>query len=209
MTSEYAKYVGMDVGKSWLDIAVWGEAKIDRVSNDPTGVSELVEQMSELEPTLVVVEATGGYERLVVEELFSSGFPVSVANPTRVRALAKATGKLAKTDDIDAALIAEYAAKVQPDPVGSKTESELHLRALVTRRHQLLEMRTAEKNRLKTAHHTMKGDIGEHIDWISARIQELECEMLSLSQSLPDWQEQVQLMESYRDRVYHCHHHPG
>jgi transposase len=149
MTSEYAKYVGMDVGKSWLDIAVWGEAKIDRVSNDPTGVSELVEQMSELEPTLVVVEATGGYERLVVEELFSSGFPVSVANPTRVRALAKATGKLAKTDDIDAALIAEYAAKVQPDPVGSKTESELHLRALVTRRHQLLEMRTAEKNRLK------------------------------------------------------------
>jgi len=196
MTSENAKYVGMDVGKSWLDVAVWGEAKSNRVSNDREGVSELVEQMSELEPALVVVEATGGYERLAVEELFSSGFPVSVANPTRVRALAKATGKLAKTDDIDAALIAEYAAKVQPAPVASKTESELHLRALVTRREQLLEMRTAEKNRLKTAYRRMKVDIGEHIDWISARIQELESEMLRLIQSLPDWQEQVQLMES-------------
>lgn len=196
MTNENAKYVGMDVGKGWLDIAVWGEAKINKVSNDPAGVSELVEQMSELEPALVVVEATGGYERLVVEELFSSGFPVSVANPTRVRALAKATGKLAKTDDIDAVLIAEYAAKVQPEPVDPKTDCELHLRALVTRREQLLEMRTAEKNRLKTAHRSMKVDIGEHIDWISARVQELESEMLRLIQSLPDWQKQVQLMES-------------
>lgn len=196
MTNQNAKYVGIDVGRSWLDVAVWGETELRRLGNDPAGVSELLAELSQREPVLVVVEATGGYERLVVRELLLGGMPVCVANPTRVRALAKATGQLAKTDKIDARLIAEFAAKVQPTPLDLKTESELQLRALVARREQLLEMRTAEQSRWQTAPPSMKTDIEVHLDWLNARIQALESELLHLSQSLPAWQAQIQRLVS-------------
>jgi transposase len=196
MTSTNLKYVGIDVGKSWLDVVVWDEPDTVRVSNDGAGVAAVLDQCATLDLALVVVEATGGYEQLLVQELLLRGWPVAVANPTRVRALAKATGQLAKTDVIDARLIAEYAAKIQPAVMEPKGEVELRLRALVTRREQLVGMRVAEQNRLQTAHPSMKTTIRSHLDWLKAQLESLEAEMARLTQSWPAVQEQVRRLAS-------------
>ena len=186
MTTGKEIFVGIDVGKTWLDIAIWGSEEMWQVSNDASGIDKMVDRLVECAPTLVVVEATGGYEQLVAQELILRGFSVAVVNPTRVRALAKAIGKLAKTDVIDARLIAEYAFKIQPEAMAPQEASQMRLKALVSRREQLVDMRTAEQNRLGTAHSSMKADVREHIEWVSQRIQLLEDEIKTLLASLPE-----------------------
>ena len=119
MTTPSEAYVGIDVGKTWLDVALWGSDTVWRVSNDDEGVAKIMARVAELEPQLIAVEATGGYEQLLVQSMLLNSLPVAVVNPTRVRALSKATGKLAKTDVIDARLIAEYAFKIQPEAHGT------------------------------------------------------------------------------------------
>lgn len=196
MTTLTETYVGIDVGKSWLDVATWGSDQVWRVANDAEGVAEIMQRVGELAPQLIAVEATGGYEQRLVTDLILNCLPVAVVNPTRVRALSKATGKLAKTDVIDARLIAEYAFKIQPVPLEPKEASEIRLKALVTRREQLVEMRTAEQNRLGTAPSSLKLDIRDHIDWISTRIQELEVKIFELVKSLPEWNAQAARLDS-------------
>lgn len=186
MTTGNEIFVGIDVGKSWLDIAIWGSEEMWQVSNDASGVDKIVDRLVQLAPTLVVVEATGGYEQLVVQGMLLKNLPVAVANPTRVRALSKAIGKLAKTDVIDARLIAEYAFKIHPEAMAPQEASQMRLKALVSRREQLVDMRTAELNRLGTAHSSMKTDVREHIEWVSQRIQLLEDEIKTLLASLPE-----------------------
>jgi transposase len=149
-----------------------------------------------MEPQLIAVEATGGYEQLLVQSMLLNSLPVAVVNPTRVRALSKATGKLAKTDVIDARLIAEYAFKIQPEAMAPKEANEIRLSALVTRREQLVEMRTAEQNRLGTAQNSMQADIRAHIEWLSSRIEELEAQINDLVESLPEWREQAERLDS-------------
>jgi len=196
MTTQAEIFVGIDVGKTWLDVALWGREEVRQFSNTSAGVCDLLDLLGELEPTLVVLEATGGYEQLAAQELLLKGFAVAVANPTRVRALAKATGQLAKTDAIDARLIAEYAAKVRPAPMQPRAALELRLRALVTRREQLVDMRTAESNRRGTAHSSMQAVIQEHIDWLSEQVTALETEIERLCQSLSEWQQDIALLVS-------------
>lgn len=186
MTTGNEIFVGIDVGKTWLDLAIWGAEETWQVSNDASGIDKVVDRLVELAPTLVVIEATGGYEQLVAQELILRGFSVAVVNPTRVRALAKATGKLAKTDKIDARLIAEYAFKVRPTALAPQEASQMRLKALVSRREQLVDVRAAEQNRLGTTHSSMKSDVREHIEWISQRIQLLENEIKALLASLPE-----------------------
>lgn len=190
------KYVGIDVGKTWLDLAVWGTDGVKRVPNDAEGIAQLLVQMEELEPCLVAVEATGGYEQPLVQALLLAGHPVAVANPTRVRALARATGKLAKTDEIDAGLIAEYAGKVQPATLAPKEAHELRLKALVKRREQLVAIRTGECNRLGTAQNCLQADIREHIQWLTARIETFEAQIAELVDSLPEWKAQAERLDS-------------
>jgi transposase len=196
MTAQSEAYVGIDVGKAWLDVAVWDQEDIQRVSNDDSGIEAIITWVVELEAQLIVVEATGGYEQRLVQALLRQGLPVAVANPTRVRALAKATGKLAKTDVIDAGLIAEYACKIQPAVLAPKKVQEIRLRALVTRREQLVAMRTAEQNRLGTALNSLQADVREHIEWMTDRIQALEAEIDQLMDTLPEWRAQAQLLDS-------------
>lgn len=196
MTTPSEVYVGIDVGKSWLDVAVWGEDKVWRVSNDEAGIAEIIQRMGELDPQLIAIEATGGYEQLAVQSMQMEGLAVAVINPTRVRALAKATGKLAKTDVIDARLIAEFACKIHPDAREPRKEAELRLKALVTRREQLVEMRTAEQNRVRTAPKIMKESIREHIAWMSKYIGELELQIQELAKTLPEWKEQAKRLDS-------------
>jgi transposase len=196
MTTTRETYVGIDVGKKWLDISQWGEDAVWRVANDESGVAEVIDRMTGINPQLIAVEATGGYEQLVVQGMLLKGLSVAVVNPTRVRALSKATGKLAKTDVIDARLIAEYACKIQPIAQASKETNEIQLKALVTRREQLVEMRTAEKNRLGTAPNSMKLDIREHIEWMEIRIDELEVLIKELMDSLPELCARAKLLDS-------------
>lgn len=196
MTTLTETYVGIDVGKSWLDVATWGSDEVWRVANDDEGVAEIMHRVGELSPQLIAVEATGGYEQRLITAMVLDSLPVAVVNPTRVRALSKATGKLAKTDVIDARLIAEYAFKIQPVPLEPKETSEIRLKALVTRREQLVEIRTGEQNRLGTAPSSMKFDIRDHIDWISTRIKELEAKIFELVNSLPEWKAHAARLDS-------------
>jgi transposase len=196
MADTNGNFMGIDVGKTWLDVAVWNQEEAWRFRNDENGVEELLILVTRLEPKLIVLEATGGYEQLAFQKINLSGFPVAIVNPTRVRALAKATGKLAKTDVIDAHLIAEYAYKIRPEPQKTQQENEVRIRALVTRRIQLVEMGAAEKNRLSTAHSSIQNDIREHIDWITSQITILDLEIKQLFDTLPEWQECVERLDS-------------
>lgn len=188
-------YAGMDVGKDWLELAVWGKNKIIQFHNSPDGIRNMVIHLRTLKPTLVVVEATGGYEQLAVQAMHTGKIPVSVANPTRVRAFAKAKGTLAKTDAIDAAVIAEYASKICPQPQEEKSEAEIRLKAMISRREQLVGIRSAESTRLQTAHLSMKSNIEDHLRWLSEQIDTLEKQIRDLIQQLPSFREKVSLLE--------------
>jgi Transposase and inactivated derivatives len=196
MTIPSESYVGIDVGKTWLDVALWGSEEAWRVSNDEAGIAKIMEWVTALKPRLIAVEATGGYEQLAVQTMLLDSQPVAVINPTRVRALSKATGKLAKTDVIDARLIAEYAFKIHPDAQEPKKANEIRLNALVTRREQLVVMCTAEQNRLGTVLNSLQADISEHIEWMNVRINKLEEEINQLIDSLPEWKEQAARLDS-------------
>jgi transposase len=196
MTTPGEAYVGIDVGKTWLDVAFWGSEGTWRVRNDEAGAAEIVQRITERVPCLIAVEATGGYEQLVVQAMLLKGLPVAVVNPTRVRSLARATGKLAKTDGIDAHLIAEYVALIHPPAQAPKEENEIRLKALVTRREQLVEMRTAEQNRLGTTHDSLKADLRSHIEWMGNKILELELQIQELIDLLPEWKAQAERLDT-------------
>lgn len=196
MTKAEEILMGIDVGKIWLDVAIYGKEEVLQVHNDAEGIAQLLAYLEEWKPELIVMEASGGYERDAKDAMKSAKYRVSVVNPTRVRALAKATGKLAKTDRIDAHLIAEYAFRIKPEPQEIKEEVEIRLAALVSRREQLVEMRCTEKNRLDTMHSSMKADVREHIAWISTQIETIEEEVKQLIDSIPAWKIQVKRLET-------------
>jgi len=141
--------VGIDVSKSVLDVSLYPSGKTWQVEYSPLGITALAEELADLGPAVVVVEATGGLEMSLTAALSVAGLPVAVVNPKRVRDFARATGRLAKTDKLDAQVLAQFGAMVRPPirPLPDATRQEL--RALVTRRQQLLEMITAEKNRMR------------------------------------------------------------
>jgi transposase len=149
-----------------------------------------------LSPTLVVVEASGGYERVMVAEGYAAGLPVVVVNPTRVRRLAEALGIIAKTDAIDARVIARFAALVRPEVREPQSAEQQRLNALMTRRRQLIEMRTAEKNRLSTCPELMRTDIQEHVAWLTGKIEELEDEINDMLVNNPSWRRITDLISS-------------
>jgi transposase len=196
MTTMSGGYVGIDVGKGWLDLAIFGNEGVSRIKNNDEGITQIVTQMAQEQPQLVVVEASGGYEQALVQALQLEKVPVAVANPTRVRALAKATGKLAKTDKIDARLIAEYACKIQPNVQEPKEEREMHLRGLVTRREQLVEMRSGEQNRLGTTAKVLQEDVREHIEWLNQQITKIEGQIHDLVDLLPEWKAQADRLDT-------------
>jgi transposase len=152
-------YLGIDVSKDRLDVAVLGERQEKQVENNQAGIAGLVQQMQEVCPELIVVEATGGYQRAVVEALFWAGLAVAVVNPARVRQFARACGLLAKTDKLDAQVLAEFGQRVQPRRYVVKSEAEKQLSALLVRRKQVEEMLKAEQNRLRTVSPSLRGSL--------------------------------------------------
>ena len=196
MTTHTETFIGIDISKASLDVAVWQSDQYRKFSNDAKGIQELIAWLSELAPTLIVLEATGGYERLIVAELVLVGLPVAVVNPKRVRDFARSTGLLAKTDKLDAHVLAHFAAAVRPAVRPLHSEEEERLAALVSRRRQLIEMLTMEKNRLSNAHATMRTHLQTHINWLMDEQKILEAEIDQFIQGTPLWKEKDELLRS-------------
>jgi transposase len=149
-----------------------------------------------LQPSLVVLEASGGLEAPIASQLAGAGLSVAVVNPTRIRAFAKADGQLAKTDQIDARLIARFGAKMEPLPQAARDQAQIELNLLVTRRRQMVLMLTSEKNRFHTATGVMREHINKHISWLQTEIEELDQQINQALIDNPTWQETVALLES-------------
>ena len=196
MTTSSEKFVGIDVAKEKLDIAVLGETKASQVSNDEKGIAKLIEEMKRLAPDLIVVEATGGYQRRVVDALFQAGLSVAVVNPARVRQFARACGLLAKTDKLDAQVLAVFGQRVQPKRYEGKSEAEKQLSALLVRRKQLEEMLKAEQNRLRTISPSLTGSVERIIALLKEEKKRLEEQIEQFLNEQKAWQEQREILSS-------------
>jgi transposase len=190
-------FVGIDVSKLRLDVYVRPLGHAWSVNNDDVGHAELVRRLGELKTTLVVFEATGGYQTPAATALAIGQLPVAVVNPRQVRDFAKATGKLAKTDAIDAEVLAHFAESIRPEPRPMPDAQMLELQALVTRRRQLIEIRTGEKNRLETCHVVrVRKDILKTIKWLDGRIGQTDDDIDKMIRQTPVWREREDLLSS-------------
>jgi transposase len=195
--STIERFVGIDVSKDHLDVAVRPEGTHRRVPNTDEGLDQLVALLGPLGPTLVVLEATGGYQRRAVAALSLAGVPVAVVNPARAREFAKAAGRLAKTDAVDAAILAEFADRMRP-PVRPLPDAEAQqMQALLARRGQLVGMRTMERNRLATAtDRTVRRSLEAHLKWLEEQIDGTEKGLEEAIESSAVWKAKDELLQS-------------
>jgi transposase len=189
-------YVGIDVSKDKLDVAIWGEKNCLEVGNSKRGIAKLVNGMLAREPKLLVVEATGGYEETVVLALFEAGLPVALVSPQRVRQYAKAKGLLAKTDRLDAQILAGYGKHIQPRLFVGKSEARRRLAILVGRRKQLNAMVQAEKNRLRTKDLSMQRSLQRVIDCLETELASVDQEIEQFLQEHQKLEEQEKLLRT-------------
>jgi transposase len=189
-------FVGIDVAKARLDIALRPTGERWAVTNDDAGIAVLVPRLQQIAPQLIVLEATGSYQRAVVAALAAAGLPVAVVNPRQARDFAKATGQLAKTDALDARALAHFAEAVRPIPRPLPDTQADELRALLARRRQLVTMRTAEQNRLGSAPPRLQPDIQAHITWLNTRLTTLDDDLDTTLRASPVWQEREELLRS-------------
>ena len=189
-------FVGIDVSKDALDVATRPASGAAQVANDDAGVRVLVARLRECMPTLIVLEATGGYERAAVAALAAAGLPVVVANPRQVRDFARATGQLAKTDAIDAAMLALFAERVRPEIRQLPDAEAQALDALLASRRQLIEMLVAEGNRLALARKPVRRGIAQHIRWLERQLADVDSDLDAAIQASPVWRAKEDLLRS-------------
>ncbi len=188
--------VGIDVAKDWLDVAVQPGGEHWRVAQDAAGLAGLVARLDALAPALVVLEASGGYERPVLAALTAAGLPVALVNPRQTRDFAKATGQLAKTDRLDAHALARFAQAVQPPARPLPPAETQALAATLARRRQLLEMLTAEQNRRRTALSAIQPQLDAHIAWLQAALDEIDRDLADQIAADPAWRERAERLRS-------------
>lgn len=189
-------FIGIDVAKAQLEFACQPSGETGTVPNAEDGIRELVARCQALAPTLIVLEATGGYEAAVVAALATAGFAVVVANPRQVRDFAKATGQLAKTDALDAGVLALFAERVRPTPRPLPDEAVQGLDARLTRRRQLVEMLTAERNRLLIARPAVRRDLQQHLRYLERRLREADDDLHTAVKASPLWRVKDDLLQS-------------
>ena len=189
-------YVGIDVAKAQVDVAIRPADDRWRVSHDEAGIRQLVSRLKTLEPVMVLLEASGGLELPLVAALAAEAVPVVVVNPRQVRDFAKATGKLAKTDSLDAAVLAHFAEVVRP-PVRPLRDAETQaLNSLAARRHQVMTMLVSEKNRLSSATVAVRPRIEAHIAWLEGELDDLDEGLRQTLRQSPVWREKDDLLRS-------------
>lgn len=194
--SEHAPFVGIDVAKAHLAVASRQTNHTWQVPNTPSGHQALVATLTGLAPALVVLEASGGYEAAVASVLYEAGLPVVVVNPRRVRAFAQAQGRHAKTDPIDATVLADFGRAVQPPVRPLPPQQAQHLSELTRRRRQLIQMITAEQHRLDQASPLMAQTIRRHITWLQKQLKTLDAALAELIRTSPLWCDQAALIAS-------------
>jgi transposase len=191
---EVKRFVGIDVAKAALDVFVGSAGTAFTVTNDEVGIRDLVSQL--VPADFVILEATGGLETPVASALAAAGIAVAIVNPRQVRDFARATGRLAKTDRLDAEVLARFGEAVRPEARPLADEQAQALEALVTRRRQLVEMLTAEKNRRARAPKVLHRSIDEHIRWLEKRLSMFDDELGELIRNTPLWRERDELLRS-------------
>ena len=189
-------FVGIDVAKTQVDVAIRPTGQRWTISYDEADIGELVSQLEELAPTLVLLEATGGLELPLVVALAAAALPVVVVNPRQVRNFARATGTLAKTDALDAAVLAHFADAVRPDVRPLRDAETQVLNSLVARRHQVMTMLVSEKNRLGTAISAVRPRIESHIAWLEQELDGLDEGLRQMLRSSPVWREKDDLLRT-------------
>jgi len=197
ISDTHSSFVGIDVSKDHLDVArrCGDEPHASRFDNAPAGIAALVERMVEIAPDRIVVEATGGYERPVAAALAAEDLPVAMVNPRQTRDFARASGRLAKTDRIDARVLALFAERMQPDVRPVPSADQEALAALVARRRQLVEMKVAEQNRLETASsEAVRRDIERHLAFLDKRLAAAECQLETAVEESPMWRAEEKLL---------------
>lgn len=190
-------FIGIDVCKELLEVAAHECDYQFRCPNKPSAFAPLIAELVALRPALIVLEATGGWEIRVTAALHAAGLPVVVINPRQVRDFARAIGQLAKTDRLDARVLAHFAAAIKPPLRQLKSQNEQELDALTGRRRQLVEMLTAEKNRHgSAATDTVREEIKQHIDWLEERLDELDEQLQGLLKCSPVWRAKDEILQS-------------
>ena len=194
-------WIGIDISKDTLEVAVSPTAEQWQTNRTPAALSTLVERLRALRPERIVLEATGGYEVIVAATLAASDLPVVVVNPRQVRDFARATGQLAKTDRIDAQVLARFAEAIRPEVRPLPDATSRALSALVTRRRQLQEMLITEQNRLmaaavQDAPEALRDQLGEHIEWLRRQIRDIDTDLTNQVRSSPLWRERETLLRS-------------
>jgi transposase len=196
MATSSSVFVGIDISLRSLEVAIFGESAIRSFSNNIDGISKLIAFILDYHPALVVVEATGGYEKALVQALHQASIPVSVVLPKRIRDFARAQGILAKTDKLDAKNIAHFAYSLQPRPNIPSSPEQLRLSELVDRRRQLVLMIKAEKTRLPKASIEFRSSINEHLEWLIDEVKRLAAEIQKLIQNQPEMKRKSDIVRS-------------
>lgn len=189
--------VGIDVAKATLDLASSTDPTVRwETTNDERGWAALIDYVQPLTPQVIVLEATGGYEARVASALAAAGLPVAIVNPRQVRDFAKALGLLEKTDRIDADVLAQFGARVRPVVRPLADDLQADLQALVTRRRQLVDMLTAERNRLELARGAVRKNLLAHIRWLQKQLDRTDRDLRTLIEASPLWRARDQLLQS-------------
>ena len=193
---ETAISVGIDVAKHQLDVALHPSGEAWSVSNDERGINTLVKRLQAVTPNLIVLEATGGLETAAASALTVAGLPCAIINPRQARDFAKATGQLAKTDRLDAGVLAQFADRIRPTPRPMPDPETKALSDLMSRRRQLIEMVTAEKNRLQSTPPGWRADVQSHITWLEGRLARLHKKLEARIKASPTWRVNDEILQS-------------
>jgi transposase len=191
-------FIGLDVSKDTLEVAVRPTEERKTFANQEDGLSLMIDFLKPFSPRLIVLEATGGLEKAAVCALAAAGLPVVVVNPRQVRDFAKAKGILAKTDKIDAGVIAQFAEAIRPEVRPLKAEEAQKLDALLSRRQQILQMLTAEKNRLQSAPAWTRKDIQKHITWLQKDLDQFNQDLDQMIKESPIWRAKDEILQSVK-----------
>ncbi len=190
-------YVGIDIAKRTFDICSLAEQKVQQFENNTKGIKLAVGMLAKLKPKLVVMEATGGYEAMLAAQLHAASLPVAVVNPRRIRDFARANGQLAKTDKLDAAVIAMFADRMRPPRQQQIDQNSRLMKAMVARRHQLIGIRTAENNRLEHAlDKVIARSINRILKTIDREIEKIEMEIQEQLAGMPELETKAQILQS-------------
>jgi transposase len=189
------KFVGVDVSKKTLDIAFGQEGKYQRIENSAKAIREFVSSLSPDAIAQVVIESTGGLERPIIKALTEASIPVALINPSRVRYFAKASGLYAKTDELDARILAAYGKSIKLRSYTAPSEEKTKLSDLGSRRRQLLEIVVAEKNRYQSMPR-LQDEISEHLDWLENKVREIESQIETLLESSEELKEKREILVS-------------